>query len=82
MKEYDELLENKGRRKRYRLFYGIIIGVVLLFSFGFYKVKGESDEIRLVERKLNQYPKVQYEVEDYKLLESTTIVRESMYKGY
>lgn len=82
MRDYDESLENKGRRKRYILFYGIIIGVVALFAFGLYKVIGESDEIRLVEKKLNQYPKVQYEVEDYKLLKSTTIVREYMYKGY
>lgn len=82
MNEYDELLESKRRHKGYILFWGIVIWIVTLLVFGIYKLVGESDEARFVERKLNQYPKVQYEVEDYKLLESTTIIRESMYKGH
>ncbi|MBE7114642.1 hypothetical protein FT641_20065 [Bacillus paranthracis] len=78
----DVVKKSKPNYTRYLIFWGSFIGMILLFSFGVYSLVGESKEVRLVEKKLNLYPKVSFDVEDYKLLKSTTIVRDSMYKGY
>lgn len=78
----DVVKKSKSKYKKYLIFWGIFIGMILLFSFGVYTLVEESKEVRLVEKKLNLYPKVSFEVEDYKLLKSTTIIRDNMYKGY
>lgn len=82
MEDTVEVKKSKTNYKRCLIFWGSFIGMILLFSFGVYKLVGESKEVRLVEKKLNLYPKVAYVVEDYKLLKSTTIIRDNMYKGY
>ncbi|WP_460271185.1 hypothetical protein [Bacillus sp. NEAU-Y102] len=78
----DGVKKSKTKYKNYLIFWGSFIGMILLFSFGVYTLVEESKEVRLVEKKLNLYPKVSFEVEDYKLIKSTTIIRDNMYKGY